>query len=220
VNDQAVRAVTFDVGGTLIGPWPSVGHVYAQVAAEQGYPGLAPEVLNRRFAQAWRAFTRFEHKRDQWAALVDETFAGLLPEPPSRTFFEPLYERFSAPDAWRIYDDVRPTLERLAAQGLKLGIISNWDERLRPLLRALELERYFGVAVISCEAGQPKPGSGIFEAAVAALGLAPGAVLHVGDSLELDVRGATRSGLQALLLDRSAEKAAPGQIRSLRELVR
>ena len=42
-----IRAVTFDVGGTLIEPWPSVGHVYAEVAAQHGWAGLSIEALNR-----------------------------------------------------------------------------------------------------------------------------------------------------------------------------
>jgi len=39
----------------------------------------------------------------------------------------------------------------------------------------------------------------------------------VGDSLEMDVRGARAAGMQALLLDRGAAPA-PGKISSLREL--
>ena len=31
-TSPSIRAVTFDVGGTLIQVWPSVGHVYADVA--------------------------------------------------------------------------------------------------------------------------------------------------------------------------------------------
>ena len=47
-----VRAVTFDVGGTLIKPSPSVGDIYAEVAARHGRKKVSPETLNRRFAAA------------------------------------------------------------------------------------------------------------------------------------------------------------------------
>src|ERR1035438_1017740 len=67
----SIQAVTFDVGGTLIGVWPSVGHVYAEVAARHGINGLSAVSLNRRFAAAWRAATDFSHSRADWAALVD-----------------------------------------------------------------------------------------------------------------------------------------------------
>ena len=119
-----VRAVTFDVGGTLIKPWPSVGHVYAEVAAKHGR-AIQPAVLDQRFRKAWRELKNFNHAREEWAALVDQTFAGLLISPPSRTFFPELYDRFSEPDAWQIFEDVKPALEALAARGINLAIISN-----------------------------------------------------------------------------------------------
>src|ERR1051326_3255670 len=47
-----VRSLTFDVGGTLIRPWPSVGHVYASAAQRYGYSNINPEILNRQFTAA------------------------------------------------------------------------------------------------------------------------------------------------------------------------
>ncbi len=215
---HAICAVTLDVGGTLIEVWPSVGHVYAEVAARHGLGGLSPGLLDRRFAAAWRAAKHFGHSRSDWAALVDATFRGLAARPPSQTFFPALFERFAAADAWHVFDDVVPTLNMLAARGYRLGIISNWDERLRPLLEELELAEYFEVIVISREVRCAKPAAGVFERAVRHFGLPPGAVLHVGDSRSLDVRGARAAGLSALWLNRAAHAARPGQIGSLRQL--
>src|SRR5436853_568573 len=164
-----IAAVTFDVGGTLIEPWPSVGHVYAEVAGRHGRPGLPVETLNRRFAAAWRGLASFNYSRAEWAGLVDEVFRGLTPVPPSRTFFGELYELFAEPAVWRIFEDVRPALDTLAAAGLKLGVISNWDERLRPLLGRLGLIRYFGAVLVSGEVGCVKPQPAIFQQAAARL---------------------------------------------------
>src|SRR5262245_44047237 len=132
-----IRAVTFDVGGTLIEPWPSVGHVYATVAAEFGISGIAPEQLNRGFVQAWKARQSFDYSREAWRELVDQSFAGLTPHPPEEACFNAIYERFAQTDVWRVFDDVLPTLKALRASGLKVAAISNWDERLRPLLGLL-----------------------------------------------------------------------------------
>ncbi len=41
--EARIRTVTFDVGGTLIRPWPSVGHVYAETAAGHGVKRISPE---------------------------------------------------------------------------------------------------------------------------------------------------------------------------------
>jgi putative hydrolase of the HAD superfamily len=150
--------------------------------------------------------------------LVNVTFRGLTEQPPSQTFFAQLYDRFASPYAWRIFPDVLPTLDALAARGVKLGVISNWDERLRPLLKRLKLAGYFEIIVVSREVHASKPARAIFQHAIRKLGLPAEAVLHVGDSLSMDVRGAQGAGLSALLLKRGAATARAGQIKSLLEL--
>jgi putative hydrolase of the HAD superfamily len=212
-----VSAITFDVGGTLIECWPSVGHIYAEVAARHGFV-VSPSLLNRRFKAAWQAFQNFRHTRSQWAELVDLTFGDLIEPPPSQTFFPELYQRFSEPDAWHVYEDVLPALQLLKSRGLKLGIVSNWDDRLRPLLRHLNLDVYFETVVVSCEMGACKPAREIFASACAALGCAPENTLHVGDNLEMDLRGAQSAGLQALQIRRGIEHPSVTELGSLREL--
>jgi putative hydrolase of the HAD superfamily len=209
--------VTFDVGGTLIKPWPSVGHVYAEVAARHGVK-VEPATLDRQFAAAWRELAAFNHGREEWAALVDDTFAGCAPESLIATFFPEIYERFSEASAWHIFEDVLPALNTLAAHGLNLGIISNWDDRLGPLLERLGLSKYFQAVIISCNVGFTKPSPVIFEHAAKKLGVAPEFVLHIGDSFGADVEGARRAGYSALLLDRSQPGDGVTRIASLREL--
>ena len=202
---SGIQAITFDVGGTLIQPWPSVGHIYAEAAMKHGGKNISAEVLKQRFVTAWRALKYFNHTRAEWAALVDETFRGLTAQPPSQTFFPELFEYFARAHAWRIFGDVLPILDALATRGVKLGVISNWDERLRPLLSDLKLADYFVPIVVSCEVGFPKPSRIIFYTAAEKLGLAPEAILHVGDSEDHDFQGARKAGFQALLLDRTGE---------------
>jgi putative hydrolase of the HAD superfamily len=219
VNPAAgLRAVTLDVGGTLISPWPSVGHVYAAAAARHGAGEFSADELNRRFAAAWRARPGFVHTRAAWAALVDETFQGLTAQAPSQTFFPDLYARFGEPAAWRLYDDTLPTLQALAARGVRMGVVSNWDERLHPLLEKLGLRGFFAAVVVSCDVGVTKPSAEIFARAARALDLPPATILHVGDSPEMDEAGARAAGFQAALLDRGAASAAAGRLRSLNEL--
>lgn len=212
-----IRAVTFDVGGTLIEPFPSVGHVYAEVAAQHGIR-LAPEVLNERFAQAWKAKKNFGHSMQDWSDLVDDTFAGLAPVPPSRTFFPALYRAFAERRAWHVFEDVFPCLEKLRERGLRLAVISNWDERLVPLLKAIGLVDFFEATVVSIEVGEPKPGRRIFDAAQRELGIGTAHILHVGDTLFEDVEGARGAGFEAVLLKRNGSPARSGQISSLEQL--
>jgi putative hydrolase of the HAD superfamily len=208
-----IQAVSFDVGGTLIEPWPSVGHVYAEVAARHGVKNFSPEQLNARFKAAWRARKTFAHSRNEWDELVTEVFGGSIPS----GFFAELYDRFAEPDAWHIYEDVLPALDELASRNLKLAVISNWDERLRPLLRQLKLDRYFEAFAISLEIGSPKPSRIIFDHAAKALGLHSNSILHVGDSTEMDIAGAIAAGFQATQIHRGRTASATG-IHSLVEL--
>src|SRR5207237_7323103 len=188
------------------------------VAASHGLKDISAEALNRQFAEAWRALKDFNHTRSEWAGLVQATFRGLADEHSPPEFFGDLYARFGLPGAWRVFDDVIPTLETLASRGMKLGVISNWDERLRPLLRQLKLYDYFETIVVSHEVGFPKPSPVIFQHAAEKLAVAPGAILHVGDSLEMDVTGAHGAGLGAVELRRDAIQASPHQVKSLLEL--
>jgi putative hydrolase of the HAD superfamily len=213
-----IKAVTFDVGGTLISPWPSVGHVYAEIATQHGFSKISAEQLTERFQTAWRASKNFDYTRAGWEELVNETFRTLIPDSAEVTFFYELYDRFAQADAWRVFEDVRPTLENLASAELRLGVISNWDERLRVLLRRLRLEKFFETITISCEVGFPKPSRVIFEQAASKLGVASENILHVGDSSEMDFRGAKSAGFQALLLRRNEQKAGSKEIHSLSEL--
>src|SRR5256714_8207062 len=127
---RQIQAVTFDVGGTLIHPWPSVGHVYAEVVAQHGLKNLSPEKLNENFAAAWRAKKNFQHTRKGWADIVDQTFAGLCEPSPSRSFFPAIYRRFAEADAWRVYGDVLPALEALASRDIPLAAVFHCDDHL------------------------------------------------------------------------------------------
>ena len=103
-----------------------------------------------------------------------------------------------------MFDDVRPTLEKLRKTGLRLAVISNWDERLRPLLDRLNLTPFFETIIVSMEAGFAKPAPQIFERAISSLTLPPASILHVGDSPTEDLAGAQSAGMRAILLDRNA----------------
>lgn len=211
-----IRAVSFDVGGTLIKPWPSVGHIYARVAERHGFAGIPPERLNAQFAEAWRGKVDFRHSWEDWRIVVKHTFTGFM-DSLSEEFFNDLYLAFAEPDAWHVFEDVLPVLEELKARKLRLAVVSNWDERLRILLERLRLASYFDPIVISIEVGHAKPAAELFRRAVEGLGLPPEEILHVGDSAKEDVAGAKGAGLKAVLLERG-KPVRDGGIRSLTDL--
>jgi putative hydrolase of the HAD superfamily len=198
-----IAAVSFDAGGTLIAPWPSVGHAYVEIARRHGEGGLDPVEVNRRFLAAWQGRgPAFDYSRRAWAALVAESLRGLTPLADDPEYFRELYEHFAGPEPWRVYPDVLPALEELRRRGYRLAVLSNWDARLRPLLIALGLARHFDWLGVSSELGVHKPDPRIFERAARSLGVPPGAIVHVGDSFEEDVAGARAAGWRAVWLAR------------------
>lgn len=216
---DSIQAITFDVGGTLIDPWPSVGHVYAKAAEQHGVRGLSPHALNASFLSAWQALGGQAESKEDWATVVQATFDGLGPFPQPSVLFETLYARFAEPNAWRVFDDVRPTLDALRNKNVRLGVLSNWDERLRPLLHGLGLADCFEVIVVSCEVGYRKPEPEIFRHTAQAFGLVPARMLHVGDSREHDVEGALRAGMQAAGIHRGTRSVRLPWLSGLGELL-
>ena len=106
--------------------------------------------------------------------------------------------------------DVRagPLLARLHGR-YRLAILSNW-----PLAWAIDRiaeragwTRYLDTIVVSERVGWVKPHPAIFSAVTAALGVAAGELLHVGDDWAADVVGAKRAGARAAYLDVRPERS-------------
>ncbi len=211
-----VSAVFFDVGGTLLQPWPSVGEIYARVATRHGIPRDAGE-MERRFRESWRALKTAEltvSRKDWWRQLVFRTLGC-----DQAACFEELYDMFARPEAWRLYPDALDALRDARGCGLHVGVISNWDSRLRPLLHAMGVGELLDSMTVSCEVGVEKPAAGIFQAALAAANVPAREALHMGDSLQEDVHGAEAVGMQTILLDRAGVAATEGAtIRDLRKV--
>jgi putative hydrolase of the HAD superfamily len=103
---------------------------------------------------------------------------------------------------------VRETIGALKDAGLVLGLISNaqfftpllFDALLGASPAALGFDG--GILVYSCETGEAKPSPALFAKAgarLAALGIAPEAVLYVGNDMLNDVYAASSSGFKTLL---------------------
>lgn len=219
-----VRAVSFDATRTLFAP-ADPGALYASVLARHGIDVSAAE-LARLIPLVWSELAcaarpdrdRFAAHpggaRGFWRHFVERVAELGEVRRPSPFAAAELYERFGTAGAWRVYPDVVPALDRLAARGLTLAVISNWDERLPRLLGALELAPRFAAVVVSAEVGVEKPHGAIFRAALDALELPAAAVVHIGDSRRDDVEGARAAGMFALHLDRAGD----GDLESLDEL--
>ena len=216
VRWREADGIIFDAVGTLIRPWPSVAEAYSAAALRQGV-GIAAEETRARFqihfasdeihAERGLLSTDEATEKRRWRRIV----AGVLPEipDPDRAFDE-LWDHFGRPESWRAFPDVAPALRSLESMGVRVCVGSNFDSRLRTVVRGFsELENWRDELAISSEVGYKKPHRSFFEAACAHLGMSPDRVACVGDDLENDVEGAIQAGLSGVFLDRSARGESP-----------
>jgi putative hydrolase of the HAD superfamily len=220
-----VRAVTFDVTHTLI-HIPRLGEIYSEVLGRHGV-AIDPERARRLMGEVWQelactadpARDRFsshpEGERGWWKRLLERMFEHLGAPPPSPFAAAELFHRFASGDSYEVYPEVPGVLADLRRQGVRLGVISNWDGRLPKVLEELGIARFLDTVTWSGKAGTEKPDRRIFLYALGDLGVEPAEALHVGDGRLEDVEGAVAVGMRALHLTRNT---GGGDLRDLAPL--
>lgn len=98
----------------------------------------------------------------------------------------------------RLFGDVAPALESLRRAGIATAVLTdNPPDSQREKLGAAGLEGRFDAVVFAREAGAEKPDPRPFQAVAQALGLAPEALVSVGNNPYRDVLGALEAGFAA-----------------------
>lgn len=206
----AIRAVFFDLGGTLFSnrEIPRFSIPLLKEAAVR----LGIEPRSRTIGPAYLTATRsvnlayvhrpFYMHRD---LLLDtyRRFARELGEVASPDFLDWLYEaqRQAMVDNARLRPDCRSTLVELGRRGLELSLASNIDEDyLRPMLERMGLLDAFHHITSSEEARACKPATAFFEYVLSKADRRPEESLFVGDSRTHDVKGARAAGMTSVLL--------------------
>jgi putative hydrolase of the HAD superfamily len=189
-------AVTIDAFGTLVtlrDPVPALGRTLAACGIARSRDEVAAA-----FAEEGRYYRARSHEG------ADEASLALLRRECAGVFLRALGAdvepaSFAGDYVSALRFAPRPSVPEavteLAAMGLRLGVVSNWDVALTGYLEELGLREHFTAIVTSAEAGAPKPDPRIFELALERLGVAPERALHVGDA-EADELGARAAGMR------------------------
>lgn len=218
MSRQKPKVIFLDAVGTLFGVRGSVGEVYSAIAQEFGVE-VAAEPLNEAFLEAFAAsdapvfpgasVEEIPHcEFEWWRVIALRTFqqVGVLNQFEDFTdFFEVLYSHFASAGPWFIYPDVLPALQEWRRRNIQLGIVSNFDSRLKYVLEALNLNEFFSSITISTEVGVAKPNPQIFAIALQKHGCEPQEAWHIGDSKKQDYQGAKAAGLRAILIERKTQ---------------
>ncbi len=234
--NRLIRVVFFDAANTLFHVKGSVAEIYLQHAVQFGFlqtPNSLAAItqafiraLNEAPPPVFAVTNPAQIKQSErlwWFDIVHNVFYRVGMFKRFDDFFDQVFQVFEDPATWQLFPETATTLIQLRAQGVELGVISNFDSRLFPILRGLGIEEAFGTVTISSLAKAAKPAPKIFRIALEKHAVDPEEALHVGDSLRDDVEGAMKAGLQAALLDRTVRlgEALPSgvtRITSLSEL--
>ena len=128
-----------------------------------------------------------------------------------------LYDIYTSPQHYQLFDDVKESLAKLQELGLRLGIVSNFAPALRHILADNGILHFFDPVLVSTEVGLEKPDPAIFQLALERSGLEAKDVLYIGDHDKNDIWAPNQVGIDAVKIIRYDDLEGDG-IRSLREL--
>ena len=141
----------------------------------------------------------FRSQREIERASLQEVLLHFKADLDSERLSQILYGYWTHPAIFPESKDV------IAKCGVPICLVSNIDnEYLVPALRYNGLSFDLVVTSEDCRAYKPRPE--LFEKALSLLGMSNEEVLHVGDSLRSDVRGAKMQGIPVLWINRKGRK--------------
>jgi HAD superfamily hydrolase (TIGR01549 family) len=201
----AVRTLFLDAGGVLVFPnWARVSETLARHGLSASADALSNAEPHVRF-EIDRAIPGGTSTDTQRAWLyMDRVLeeAGVPSGEAAAAAVRDLRAYHGEHNLWEhLPGDVMPALERLAALGLKLVVVSNANGVLHRLFDRLGLTPYFHTICDSCVEGVEKPDPRFFRVALERAGAVPESTMHVGDLYHVDVAGARASGLRPMLID-------------------
>jgi HAD superfamily hydrolase (TIGR01549 family) len=214
---KGIRAVLFDAGGTLIHlDGPRICAAAGIAFSEERF--AAAEAAATAEVRGWILRHPQSTDAERFPLYFDSILRGLgVEEGPGRTeAIRRIAAEHGRANLWsRAGHLAAATLDTLHARRYRLGVVSNADGRVRRLLEDAGLASRLDFILDSAEVGFEKPDARIFLAATDRLGLPPAACAYVGDIYDIDIVGAQRAGLEAILIGLCP---APGDVRRVRDL--
>ncbi|MEC9092859.1 MAG: HAD-IA family hydrolase [Planctomycetota bacterium] len=198
--------VLFDAVGTLIFPSRPVAEYYAQVGKNHGLH-VSADALQSRFevafcAQFEPASTHYHHPcsdlgdNQKWRQVVKSVFQSDFTE----SLFDDLWNLFAKPTTWKLDPRTIPIIDQLHQLGIIVGVASNFDSRLNPIIQELIPQIPADHIFCSTRIGYSKPDIRFYKSIEKAFEQPMGKrqFLMIGDHWANDVEAALRSGWNAL----------------------
>ena len=220
-----IQAILFDIGWTLIYPYPTREEANEKYLQNSGYTFSSEDLEPAHSAAAnfYRTYRWLPESMQNNAQFWQEYYTifteqlGISKPGLPKAFIDYVTKSIK----FYLYPETLPTLRELRKRGFLIGAVSNWSSKLPGILDDLGLVDYFDPLVVSDLIGYHKPQAEIFRYALNSLGVDASEVVHIGDNLEADVEGARQVGIRPIWLDRGSSSGDdyPDRIQSLTELL-
>lgn len=184
---DAVRAVFFDLDGTLADTAPDLGGALNELLAEVGRPPLDMATLRPYVSAGTRGMLGigFGLKPD------DAEYPEL-----ARRFLELYSARLCV--GTRLFDGMPQLLDELDRRSIRWGIVTNKPARFtEPLMECLGLARRCSAIISGDSAPKPKPAPDTILLACEKSGVSPRLTFYLGDDLR-DIQAAHAAGTRAI----------------------
>jgi len=221
-SEHQVKAVLFDLGGTLI-KTAEIPHVMKRILEDCGINRSLEDV-----SIAWKKVDKGLNFRDL-TGLLDEFWVqwnvrilrNLQVNSGTRRLAEFIITRWWDYSDVTLFPDAQTILPLLKEKGLKIGVVTNGlQSDVDEILPKVGLQDFFDVVVVIDTLRKMKPDVEVFHYALQRLETAASEAVFVGDELEADYKGARGAGLTVYLIDRDGKVHDEGvnRISSLEDL--
>lgn len=189
-----MKAILFDLDGTLLNRDASV-----KVFVEKQYERLQDVVGHISKQRYIERFIELDQRGYVWK---DKVYAQIVQEfAITKMTAEQLLEDYLHEFKYSCvaFPNLLEMLESLKNAHYRLGIITNgYGQFQMDNIKALQIEHYFDIILVSEWEGIKKPDERIFLKALDQLQVAPGESVFVGDHPENDVRAAKQVGMKGI----------------------
>ncbi len=224
-SKNAIHAILFDIGWTLIYPYPTRKEANERYFLDHGYYFQAEDLESAsRAAANYYRIHRWQPEAMQNNAQFWQDYYTIFVE--QLGINEPglagaLNDNARKSMHFHLYPETLPVLQELQRRGFLIGAISNWNTTLPDILQQMGLTGYLNSLVVSDLIGYHKPQGEIFRYALSSLRVDAAEAVHIGDSIEADIEGARQVGIRSIWLDRCAGSGddRPDRIKTLSELL-
>jgi HAD superfamily hydrolase (TIGR01549 family) len=211
-----IKAVLFDLDGTLRFNLPAAGEVFIEHVRNLGIQATEEQrVLNERWEYEYFASSLevqedyLKYRDDRNAFWINFTKRRLLALGVHVDRVDELvpkvFDHMNTIYKPRVHvpDEVFELLKHLQESKYVLGVVSNRDVSFQEELKELKLDSYFQFIVAAGEVQSYKPDPLIFQHALGLSGTSAAETMYVGDNYYADIVGALRAGLRPVLYDPS-----------------